>query len=172
MKYVRLFNENGYGLNIGFLLSQLFGLIYLDRFDHFCKRRLKLKHYIRYVDDVVIIGYSKEELYKIKAEIERYLLINLHLKLSKWKINKVKKGINFVGYRTWRSTKFIRKYSLHKFNRFLIRREYKRLCSILAHAKNTSSYKYLIGRVKEELSPIEYQHLNRRTRNDLQLQDL
>jgi len=141
------FRESGVGLGIGFLLSQLFGLIYLDRFDHFVKRKLKIKHYLRYVDDMVFIGLSLKEVKVLYQAVLVYLREELCLTLSKWKISKIKKGVNFVGYRTWKSCRFIRKRTLNTFSRSLKKNKYKSLQSILAHAKYTTSYKYLCMRI-------------------------
>lgn len=138
---------NGVGLNIGSLISQLFGLIILDRFDHYVKRNLKQKHYIRYVDDMVFIGMTFDEAKSLKTECERYLLDELGLTLSKWKIDKVRKGINFVGYRTWRKFRFIRKRSLYVFNRALKNKDVVVLQSILAHSVHTASYKFMVNKI-------------------------
>jgi len=138
-------DPSGIGLNIGNLMSQLFGLIFLDRFDHFVKRVLKQKHYIRYVDDSVIIGLTREEAYRLKDACKSYLETNLDVTFSKWKISKIKKGINFVGYRTWKSRKFIRKRSLHNFSKSVKTGDVLSIQSILSHAKCSSSYHYLIN---------------------------
>lgn len=141
------FKESGIGLGIGFLLSQLFGLIYLDRFDHYIKRKLKVKHYLRYVDDMVFIGLSLDEAKELYNSVCVYLKKNLGLVLSKWKISKIKKGVNFVGYRTWKSCRFIRKRTLNTFSRSLKSCKYKSLQSILAHSRHTTSYKYLCNKI-------------------------
>lgn len=161
------YNDQGFGLNIGNLLSQLYGLIYLDRFDHFVKRQLKIKNYIRYVDDMVIIGLTKDQAYFIKDQCEKYLGDNLELEFSKWRIDKLSKGINFVGYRTWRTKRFIRKRSLHTFSKRLKTRSYKSLESILAHAYKTSSYTHLISRISSTYSLNEISNFNRKTQNDI-----
>ena len=135
------------GLNVGNLVSQLFGIIYLDRFDHFVKRDLKCKHYIRYVDDMVIMGLTREEAYLIKEICEVYLKKELNLEFSKWKIAKIKTGINFVGFRTWRSKRFVRKRSLKTISKSIKNKDVRAMQSVLAHAKHTSSYKYLLTQV-------------------------
>lgn len=134
-------SDNGaeIGLPIGNLLSQLYALIYLNELDQFIKRELKIEHYVRYVDDFILVGLTKEEAYVNKQAIEEFIASHLQLKLSHWTIAKVKRGCNFVGYRTWKSRKFIRKRSLYNFNRQLKRRNYEAVVSILGHAKDTSS---------------------------------
>lgn len=43
------------GLPLGNVTSQLFANIYLNEFDQFIKHKLKVKYYIRYCDDFVIV---------------------------------------------------------------------------------------------------------------------
>ncbi len=87
------------GLPIGNLTSQFFANVYLNKFDHFVKRVLKVKHYIRYVDDSVLFHKSKERLQECKKEIERYLKDNLALSLrDDTKLKKLNQGLDFLGY--------------------------------------------------------------------------
>lgn len=148
MKFCDDGSGSGVGLCVGSLLSQMYGLIYLDRLDHFIKRRLKVKRYIRYVDDMVIIGETKERCYELREAIEAFIREELHLEFSKWIIAPLKRGINFVGYRTWRSRRFVRRRAMHTFSKRLRQRNVQALISILGHARHTSSYSYMVGRVK------------------------
>ena len=61
------------GVPIGNLLSQLFGLIYLNPLDHFVKREIKARRYARYVDDFVLIGLTRKQADDAATEIEQYL---------------------------------------------------------------------------------------------------
>ena len=136
------------GMNVGAMISQLMGMIYLNKFDQYCKRVLKLKRIIRYVDDIVIIGLSKEECLTLVGVIEQYLKVELKLSFSKIKILPINKGINFVGHRTWQQKRIIRKRSYKVFNKNLKKNKVDSLQSCLGHASKTSSYKTLIKRVK------------------------
>lgn len=140
------------GMNVGAMISQLMGMIYLNRFDHYCKRVLKLKHLIRYVDDIAIIGLSKKECLSLVQDIEQYLKTEFKLTFSKVKILPISKGINFVGYRTWQQKRIIRKRSYKTFNKNLRKNKVDSLQSCLGHASKTSSYKTLIKRI-EDRSP-------------------
>jgi hypothetical protein len=51
------------GLPIGNLTSQFWANVYLNSFDHFVMRRLRPGGYLRYVDDVLLFGRSKTELW-------------------------------------------------------------------------------------------------------------
>lgn len=87
------------GLPIGNLTSQFFANIYMNRFDHYVKRVLKVKHYIRYVDDFVLFDSSKERLRKAYSEIKNYLLRYLGLELrGDTKLKKHTEGLDFLGY--------------------------------------------------------------------------
>ncbi|MCK4875620.1 MAG: group II intron reverse transcriptase domain-containing protein, partial [Sulfurimonas sp.] len=87
------------GLPIGNLASQFFANVYLNKFDHFVKRVLKMKYYIRYVDDFVLFHKSKERLQGCRKEIEIYLKNNLALELrDDTKLKKVTLGLDFLGY--------------------------------------------------------------------------
>ncbi|MBL0707902.1 MAG: group II intron reverse transcriptase domain-containing protein [Sulfurimonas sp.] len=87
------------GLPIGNLTSQFFANVYMNDFDNFCKRVLKCKRYIRYVDDFVIFDNSKDRLVEIKSEIELYLEQYLKLKLrDKTILRSVHDGLDFLGY--------------------------------------------------------------------------
>lgn len=140
------------GIPIGNLLSQTYALIYLNALDHFVKRELKVKLYCRYVDDFILFNLTREQCLDYKARIEAFLHDDLHLELSKWTMAKTKRGVNFVGYRTWRSKKFIRKYSLFKFRRAVKKGKVESVTSILGHAKHTHSLGFM-WRTIQEVNP-------------------
>ncbi len=87
------------GLPIGNLTSQFFANVYLNDFDNFCKRILKCKKYIRYVDDFVIFGDKKEDLLQKKVIIEKYLDEKLKLSLrDRFVLKQMNDGVDFLGY--------------------------------------------------------------------------
>lgn len=139
---------NQVGIPIGNLLSQTYALIYLDALDHFVKRRLKVQKYCRYVDDFILFGLTRLQCNHYKQQIEQFLGDTLELTLSKWGINKVRRGVNFVGYRTWSRARFIRKFSLLKFRRFVARGNRDGIVSLLGHAKQTCSLRWMLGYLK------------------------
>jgi len=61
------------GLPIGNLTSQFWANVYLDGLDHFIKRRLKCRGYIRYVDDLLLFSDSKDDLFSWRKEILAYM---------------------------------------------------------------------------------------------------
>jgi len=87
------------GLPIGNLTSQLFGNVYLNEFDHFIKRDLKIKYYGRYVDDLILIHPDKAYLQYCITEIRYYLKKELQLILHPDKIylQHYSKGVKYLG---------------------------------------------------------------------------
>nr|WP_293108417.1 RNA-directed DNA polymerase [Okeania sp. SIO2F4] len=85
---------------MGNLTSQFFANLYLNNFDHLIKEELKVKKYLRYVDDFALFSDDKEFLVIARQKIETYLA-NLRLKIHpvKSKLFEIKKGATFVGFR-------------------------------------------------------------------------
>lgn len=91
--------EKGKGLGIGSLSSQIFAVFYLNGLDHYIKENLKIKEYIRYMDDGLVFSNDKEHLKEVKNSIESYLN-RLKLELNnKTEIYSSRGGFDFVGYR-------------------------------------------------------------------------
>lgn len=115
------------GMPIGNLLSQMFANLYLDQLDQFCKRVLRIKFYVRYMDDVIILCNSKEQLHEWKMRINEFLNNELELNLNeKTCIRPIGQGIEFVGYRIWPYKTCLRKSTTLRMKRSLkeIRRQY------------------------------------------------
>lgn len=102
------------GLPIGNLSSQLFANIYMNELDQYCKHVLKIKYYIRYVDDILLIGNDCSELYtnylKMKEFVETTLKLEFHP--DKLLTNKIENGINFVGYILKPYRKYLRRSTI------------------------------------------------------------
>lgn len=90
----------GKGMPIGNLTSQLFANLYLDPLDHFVKEDLQRRAYIRYMDDFVILGEEKAELWDVLREVERFLQERLRLSLQpqRTSVRPVAAGIDVLGY--------------------------------------------------------------------------
>lgn len=88
----------GIGMPIGNLTSQLFANIYLDQLDQFCKHKLRIRHYIRYMDDVIVLAPDKETANSWKEQIAIFLQERLHLDLNKKTAVIPVNRIEFVGY--------------------------------------------------------------------------
>lgn len=98
------------GIPIGNLTSQMFANIYLDVLDQFCKHHLHQHYYIRYMDDILILGSDKEELAAIRDEIAEFLESELNLRLNhKTSIQPLSRGVEFVGVYMWPTHRRIRR---------------------------------------------------------------
>ncbi len=141
--------DDNRGVPIGSLLSQLAGLIYLNPLDHMVKRDLKVERYARYVDDFVLIGITCQQDHDYAARIQEFLHEKLRLSLSHTGIFPVARGINFVGFRTWASKRFIRKRALYTFRRAAKKGRVESVISSLGHASKTASRKHMTTYLKE-----------------------
>lgn len=148
-----LFADDGkdaLGVPIGNLLSQLYALIYLDPMDHFVKREMKIKNYVRYVDDFILWCDTRAQAIERRDIIIDFLQTRLGLTLSRWTIATVSRGVNFVGFRTWRKRRFVRKHSLFRFSRSLKAGDVPSMNSILGNALRTSSHAHMCRRIRDE----------------------
>ncbi|WP_437881563.1 RNA-directed DNA polymerase [Pseudomonas sp. LRF_L74] len=99
-QHKRLTSQPAYlGLPIGNLSSQFYANIYLNALDQFVKHQLRARHYIRYVDDIVLLHESPEQLNEWHDQIEAFLAARLHARLNPSKTIRqpVDRGIDFVG---------------------------------------------------------------------------
>ena len=109
--------EPGKGIPIGNLTSQLFANVYLNELDQFVKHQLRIKYYIRYMDDFLILHFNKKELHKIKNQIQMFLRDKLKLELhpKKADIFPVDRSVDFLGYRIFRNHRLLRKSTVKRF---------------------------------------------------------
>ncbi|MCY1347249.1 group II intron reverse transcriptase/maturase [compost metagenome] len=139
------------GIPIGNLLSQLYALIYLNPVDHYVTRQLKPPAgYCRYVDDFILFGLTREQALEYRQRIVAFLGRELHLELSRSTIAPTRRGVNFVGYRTWAGARFIRKHSLYKARRAIRTGNLPAVVSHLGHARRTHSLRHLINLIREQ----------------------
>lgn len=92
--------EQGRGLPLGNLTSQLFTNIYMNEFDQFVKHKLRVKYYIRYADDFVFLYTDKQYLESIIPEIQDHLFTHLKLTLHPKKIS-IQTLASGVDYLRW-----------------------------------------------------------------------
>lgn len=87
------------GLGLGSQVSQLVALAVLDDLDHYIKERLRVKHYIRYMDDFVLVHPDKAFLQQCRAEIEKQLN-TLGLQLNgKTALYPLRQGVKMLQWR-------------------------------------------------------------------------
>ena len=94
------YKTRGRGLPLGNLTSQLFVNIYMNEFDQFVKHKLKVKYYIRYADDFVILSQDKFWLGELLSKIGDFLSERLCLQLhpNKIFIKTLYSGVDFLGW--------------------------------------------------------------------------
>jgi len=107
---------SGKGLPIGNLTSQFFANVYLNSLDQFVKHSLKVRWYMRYVDDLVLLDLDRHTLQDWTEEIGTFLKNTLKLDLhpNRRIIRPVSNGIDFVGYIVRPSHLYIRKRVVEK----------------------------------------------------------
>ncbi len=108
------------GLPIGNLTSQFLANLYLNNFDHFIKEKLRVKKYLRYVDDFLLLGDDWEFLTQARIEIEQYLAtLRLIIHPIKSQLFETRHGANFVGFRVLPDRVRVRNDNLRRSRRRL-----------------------------------------------------
>lgn len=143
----------GVGIPVGNLTSQLFANVYLNKLDQFVKHELKVKYYVRYMDDFIILSEDPAELRRLLAIIEEFLRRELRLELNpKTTILAAKNGINFVGYIHYKDHKKIKKDAKRRLKKLLnafetgeVELEYfdRSIESRLGHMEHADTYNYI-----------------------------
>ncbi|MEB3185987.1 MAG: RNA-directed DNA polymerase [bacterium] len=106
------------GMPIGNLTSQWFCNLVLSQLDHFIKEELRVRHYLRYMDDFVLLAGSKDALHGWRTRIEAFLAEHLHLELNaKTAVFPARLGVEFVGYRCWADRRVLRASSRRRMLR-------------------------------------------------------
>lgn len=113
---------DGVGIPIGNYVSQYDGNFNLSALDHWLKEEKGIKYYFRYMDDMVILSGSKEELHKLKREIDDFLAQNLKQVVKhNWQVFPSKvRGIDFVGYRFFGEYTLLRKSTCKTFKKKML----------------------------------------------------
>lgn len=137
---------NEKGVPIGSYLSQYFANFYLAYLDHYIEEVLNAKHMVRYMDDILVFSDNKEELHNIRQKVDEYLNNKLNLKLKgNYQIYPIdKRGVSFVGYRYFRDYVLLKKTSLKRIKRLVVKVKdkldkkqiitYKEFCAINSYA--------------------------------------
>ncbi len=137
------------GLPIGNLTSQFWANVLLNRLDHFIKEELRCRGYLRYVDDLVIFGDSKAELWQIRAEISHYLQqLRLSLHPRKTHVLPTEQGIPLLGFRLFPTHRRLLGGSLHRARRRLRHQRRALARGDLSPQKFRQSLASWIGHVK------------------------
>ena len=151
----------GKGIPLGNLTSQLFANIYLDRLDQYIKRMLRIKNYLRYTDDFVLLSRDHNELERVLPPIREFLLRDLDLDLHPTKVlfRKWHQGVDFLGYvhfphhrvlRTKTKKRMIRKLRLRRedfedgdIDEDTLRQTVASYLGVLSHSRNRELAKHI-----------------------------
>lgn len=112
--------ERAQGIPIGNLTSQFFANLYLDDFDHWLKEEIRTPAYLRYVDDMVVLGDDTAALRDLRDAIrERLAGERLRLHPRKAEISRTGDGLDLLGYRVFPDFRRLRADNGHRFARHL-----------------------------------------------------
>jgi retron-type reverse transcriptase len=136
------------GIPIGNLLSQTFANLYLNSLDHFCKRTLEARDYGRYMDDAIMIAPDRATGEEWLRRIRQHLAL-LGLEISHYSLQPIKRGANFVGFRTWATARFVRPHVVSALRRDARRGRIEGVVSRLGHARRTCSFQALMNHLKD-----------------------
>ena len=153
-KKIIFYDDEIVGIPIGNYTSQIYANIYLNQLDRYIKEELKVKYLVRYMDDFVLLFDCKAKAQEYLEKIRWFLKEKLKLELnSKTAYFKAKQGVNFCGFRIWKTHRLLREQSKKKMRRKLknfeklykenkVELEYILACinSWVGHAKHCNSY--------------------------------
>ena len=141
-QYIKV-NGGECGIPIGASTSQIMANMALNPIDHFARRELKLNTYLRYCDDMIALFDTAIEAHQAHAAIEIEVQ-KLKMKLnSKSSVGWIADGIDWVGYRHWRTYKLIRKRAIKRLKRRSIDCSLETAMAYLSHAKDTASLRFV-----------------------------
>lgn len=135
------FGQRGVGL--GSQVSQLLQLLYLNDIDHYAKEVLKIKHYIRYMDDILIFDRDKENVIRWFHNIsnlinQKGLTVNPKSRIGRLQDGIIYLKVNFKLTNTGKVTK--------RLVRSSINRELRRITKLISLLKQSKlSYKELLN---------------------------
>ena len=119
------------GLPIGNLTSQHLGNLYLNPIDQWLQRERSVPRWLRYVDDVILLGDSKPALWRVLDELrDRLAALRLAIHPRKCELYRCRDGVEVLGYRV-----FPNRRRLRRDNGYRYRRRLRKLSRDYAHGK-------------------------------------
>ncbi|OGI83919.1 hypothetical protein A2997_01910 [Candidatus Nomurabacteria bacterium RIFCSPLOWO2_01_FULL_36_10b] len=144
------------GLPLGNLTSQLLVNVYMNEFDNFMKRVLKVKYYIRYADDFVIFHRDSNYLKDLIPKISEFLEVKLKLSLHPDKvfIKTLGSGVDFLGWVHFPNHRVLRTTTKKRMMRTIKIKEGKKetvesYLGLLSHGNTYKLKKKVVGFVEE-----------------------
>jgi len=154
--------DSSKGLPIGNYTSQWFSNFFLQGLDHYIKEQLGVKYYVRYVDDLVVLGGNKKVLHKARKDVSDYLnSIGLKMK-GDWQVFKVSsRAIDFLGFRFFRNKTILRKRNALRIRRRIAKIKkkkylnYKDACAVVSYwgwIKRSDSFNFYNKNIRPTIS--------------------
>lgn len=139
------------GLPLGNLTSQLFANVYLNELDQFVKNELRIRGYVRYADDFVLMHEDKELLIDCRYKIEDFLREHLRLKIhpKKLTLKTYASGIDYLGYVSFPHHRVIRTKTKRRMFKKFNKKNYHSYAGILSHCRSRYLEKLLMEVVEE-----------------------
>lgn len=139
------------GIPLGNLTSQLFANIYLNPFDQFIKHRLKVRHYLRYCDDMLLFDLRPDYLSELLLKIQRFLWEELFLTLHPKKISLTKyhQGIDVLGYICFPHYRILRVKTQKRMFRRISKNNRSSYFGLLKHARAYGVRKRLKDKLRD-----------------------
>lgn len=108
------------GLPIGNLTSQFWANVYLNGLDHFIKRRLGVRGYVRYVDDMLLFGDDLQQMHEWRAAVmDRFAGLRLTVHEGSAQPRPCATGMPFLGFQVFRSHRRLKRRKVVQFCRRL-----------------------------------------------------
>ncbi len=140
--------ERRKGIPIGNLTSQFFANLYLNELDTFIKQILRVRYYIRYMDDFLIFHRSKSVLKEYRQSVIHHLQrLRLFMHPSKREIFPVKNGVPFLGFNVYPNIIRLKKENIRRFIRRMKRKRFELYTGKISRAELNASLYAWIGHV-------------------------
>jgi RNA-directed DNA polymerase len=145
---------HGKGVPIGNLTSQHFANLYLGELDHFLKERLRIKGYLRYMDDFICFSDDKAALGALLPQIRCFIGEHLRLTLKEevTRLAPVSEGVPFLGFRIFPNLRRLQRPNLIRLRKNIRRKEdayrlgqisgdelYRSVQSMIAHVSHADA---------------------------------
>lgn len=150
--------QAGHGLPIGNLTSQYFANLTLDPLDRFVKESLRVKGYVRYMDDFSMWHSSKTELKNIRHDVVAFASDSLGLRLKgEPYLNRTRHGMDFLGMRVFPQSVHLNRRSKKRFVAKVRAYEWQLACGTLTEADFQERVTALTAFV-QQADTLEFRH--------------
>jgi RNA-directed DNA polymerase len=140
----------GKGVPIGNLTSQYFANLYLGALDHLLKDRLRVRGYIRYMDDFLVFADNKPALHATLATIRTFVqqVLLLEIKDEVMRLAPVTQGISFLGFRIFPGLVRLEAKKWARFRQRIRELEVQYMCGMMHEETLARSVASMIGHVQ------------------------